>query len=102
MTDGSSYPFAESIAHNDSLPIRQYIAITGQTWTVIQEGCIDVSKENIRSSATFNLIHRGFVRLESRDNSIPVNYSTAAAGARFEVEFLLDGNEVGWYARTFN
>lgn len=102
-TEGNGYPYTEEISTNSSTPQSSFIAISyGESWKTIQSGCLGLSGYNIRSTGAFNLIHRGYIRLEAFDNSSPPKYTTAAPGARFEVRFLLDGTEVGWYSRTYN
>jgi len=88
----SAWPFTEDIFQTG--PTLPPISLSGPStaWTVIETGCQDppLSGQNLRATGSFNALLRAQVTIGS---------ATAAAGARYEVQLLVDGSPVAWYTR---
>jgi hypothetical protein len=86
FTEGSWYPFSEDITGN-SIVVSQ-----ASGWTILQTGCVDNSKNNLMPGTPVSARLLGYLRIEA---------STAAPGAHYEVQFLIDGIAIGSYLRAY-
>jgi hypothetical protein len=83
----STYPYTEDI---DGSPSGVTLHGPTYTFTTIETSCSQLSG-NLNGSASFNAHLRAQITIEPD--------STAAVGARYEVQLQVDGVEHGWYVR---
>jgi hypothetical protein len=86
----TDYPYTEDIS--GGTPVLDPITLTGlaSTFTEIEGGCVDIGGLNLNGTQAFNALLRAMVQVQS---------TTAAPGARYEVQLVVDGVEYGWYVR---
>jgi hypothetical protein len=92
FTKGSLFPYSEDITPSVNEPIRDIVVRKDDGWTVLQSGCVGNNYDNVLSGGNANLRLLGYLRIDD---------ATAAPGAQFEVQFLIDGQPRGWYRRAF-
>lgn len=86
FTEGSWFPFSEDIGGNN------IVLSQASGWTVLESGCLDNSKNNLMPGTPVNARLLGYLRIEA---------ATAAPGAHYEVQFLIDGIAIGSYLRAY-
>jgi len=88
----SDYPYTEDITNGASTPVAGPQTLTGPAdiWTEIQGGCVELGGLNLNGTQPFNALLRVNIAIAS---------TTAAVGARYEVQLLVDGQAAGWYNR---
>ncbi|HEV7503587.1 MAG TPA: hypothetical protein VGS07_01610 [Thermoanaerobaculia bacterium] len=89
----TDFPYTEDIVYGSSdTPVPDPFTLNGpaSTFTQIEGGCVDVSGLNLNGTQPFNALLRAMVQVHS---------TTAAVGARYEVQLVVDGLPYGWYVR---
>src|ERR1700687_3184274 len=83
----SDYPYTEDIVGGLS-----GVVLTGPAtaFTQLEGGCADLGGMNLSGTQQFDTLLRAMVQVQS---------TTAAVGARYEVQLVIDGVEQGWYVR---
>lgn len=87
FTRGSTFPYSEDNAAGNPIVLSR-----DSGWTLLQSGCADNGRVNVMAGAAVNLRVAAYLRIDA---------ATAAPGAHYEVQFLVDGNPVGWYVRAY-
>src|ERR1043165_3885415 len=87
FTEGSWFPFSEDNSFGNNIPLSQ-----ADGWKILQSGCLDNNKNNLMPGTPVSARLLGYLRIET---------ATAAPGAHYEVQFLVDGIAVGSYLRAY-
>lgn len=87
FTEGSWFPFSEDNNFGNNIPLSQ-----ADGWKILQSGCLDNNKNNLMPGTPVSARLLGYLRIET---------ATAAPGAHYEVQFLVDGIAVGSYLRAY-
>lgn len=94
---GAEYPFTEDITGQNTLPFRNPVVVpAGNNWTPMAGGCQLINGANFQASVPVNALLRGMTSVVQAMGGYT---STAAVGARYEVQLLIDGLQYGWYQR---
>jgi hypothetical protein len=88
----TDFPYTEDIVFGPTQPISDPLVLFGPTfaWTTIQTGCDAIGRFNLNGTQPFNALLRV---------QVGINSATAAPGARYEVQLIVDGQQRGWYVR---
>jgi hypothetical protein len=92
--DSSPYPFTSDINFDeDGIATLQGDPFLLSDFTVLDEGCVDIDKENIRASTAFSAILRAYFRVKE---------ATAPANSVVQVRFVLDGTVVSFQSKKLS
>src|SRR5690242_5203405 len=77
----NDYPYDEDVTTGSSTPVPDpFVVSSGSAWTQISGGCVSIGGLNLNGTQPFNALLRAFLQVQS---------TTAATGARYEVQLLV-------------